>query len=107
MSNRGGGSGTDSLLATWTPALGDLDSYRLLLSHGAQLVLNESVPANATSHRLRGLTPGAPYRLQLVTLSGGLASKPALAEGRTGNTAGISAQQTSKHAPTHTGKMEK
>ncbi|KAL2102851.1 hypothetical protein ACEWY4_002019 [Coilia grayii] len=80
LSNRGS---TDALLATWTPALGDLDSYRLLLSHGAQLVLNESVPANATSHWLRGLTPGAPYRLQLLTLSGGLASKPALAEGGT------------------------
>ncbi|XP_062374632.1 receptor-type tyrosine-protein phosphatase beta [Sardina pilchardus] len=74
---------SDSLQATWVPTAGDVDSYRLLLFHGVQLVQNESVPANATSHWLRGLTPGAPYRLQVLTLSGGLASKAVLAEGRT------------------------
>lgn len=88
---------SDALLATWSPALGDLDSYRLLLTHGTQLVLNESISANATSHWLRGLTPGAPYRLQVITLSGGLASKPVPAEGRTGNTAGVvDSKQASK-----------
>ncbi|XP_063072922.1 receptor-type tyrosine-protein phosphatase beta-like isoform X2 [Engraulis encrasicolus] len=90
LSNRGN---TDALLATWTAALDDLDSYRLLLSHGNQLVLNQTVPttSNATSTStstsmslwLRGLTPGASYTLQLLTMSGGLASKPVLAKGST------------------------
>uniref|UniRef100_A0AAY4BMX1 protein-tyrosine-phosphatase n=1 Tax=Denticeps clupeoides TaxID=299321 RepID=A0AAY4BMX1_9TELE len=80
LSNRGS---TDSLLATWKAALGDLSFYNLVLYHGSSVVLNTTVPAEAASRRLQGLTPGTPYSLHLITVSEGAASKPAVAEGRT------------------------
>uniref|UniRef100_A0A3B3QLF1 protein-tyrosine-phosphatase n=1 Tax=Paramormyrops kingsleyae TaxID=1676925 RepID=A0A3B3QLF1_9TELE len=78
---------TDSLQTSWAAAEGDVDSYRVLLIHDSVVIKNESVPANTTACQFLSLTPGALYRVVVTTVSGGLSSKQAVAEGRTVPTA--------------------
>ncbi|KAK6292357.1 hypothetical protein J4Q44_G00369410 [Coregonus suidteri] len=73
----------DSLQASWELPPGDLDYCSLELLHNNQAVQNHTVPANTTSLQLRDLRPGASYRLVVSTVSGGMVSKQAVAEGRT------------------------
>ncbi|GAA6227007.1 receptor-type tyrosine-protein phosphatase beta-like [Lates japonicus] len=77
-------SGVDSLQASWEKPLGDVDSYTLTLLHDSTVVQNFTVPVGSSSLLLTGLTPGTLYRLQAVTVSGGLQSKTTSLEGRTG-----------------------
>ncbi|XP_030645845.1 receptor-type tyrosine-protein phosphatase beta [Chanos chanos] len=82
LSNHGS---TNSLQASWErPGMDlDMDSYHLLLLHNNKLILNRTVPANATASHLPNLQPGASYRLLVSTVSEGQESKQAVAEGRT------------------------
>lgn len=80
LSNQGH---VDSLQASWELPPGDLDYCSLELLHNNQAVQNHTVPANTTSLQLSDLRPGASYRLVVSTVSGGMVSKPAVAEGRT------------------------
>ncbi|XP_047431012.1 receptor-type tyrosine-protein phosphatase beta [Mugil cephalus] len=68
-------SGVDSLKASWEKPPGDVDSYTLTLLRDSVLVQNHSVPASSSSLLMTGLTPGALYSLQAVTVSGELQSK--------------------------------
>ncbi|XP_067437919.1 receptor-type tyrosine-protein phosphatase beta [Thunnus thynnus] len=77
-------SGVDSLQASWQKPPGDVDSYTLTLLQDSVVVQNRSVPAGSSSLLLGGLTPGALYRLQAATVSGGVQSKTTSLEGRTG-----------------------
>ncbi|XP_022067914.2 receptor-type tyrosine-protein phosphatase beta [Acanthochromis polyacanthus] len=76
-------SGVDSLQASWEKPPGDVDSYALTLLQDSVVVQNYSAPVSSSSLLLNGLTPGALYRLQAVTVSGGLQSKPTSLEART------------------------
>ncbi|TMS01587.1 hypothetical protein E3U43_005407 [Larimichthys crocea] len=76
-------SGLGSLRASWSKPFGDVDSYTLTLLQDSVVVQNYSVPVQSSSLLLTGLTPGALYRLQAVTISGGLQSKPTSLKGRT------------------------
>uniref|UniRef100_A0A8C7PJW9 protein-tyrosine-phosphatase n=1 Tax=Oncorhynchus mykiss TaxID=8022 RepID=A0A8C7PJW9_ONCMY len=80
LSNQGH---VDSLQASWELPPGDLDFCSLQLLHNNRAVQNHTVPANTTSLQLRDLRPGASYRLVVSTVSGGMVSKQAVAEGRT------------------------
>uniref|UniRef100_A0A8C7KJK2 protein-tyrosine-phosphatase n=1 Tax=Oncorhynchus kisutch TaxID=8019 RepID=A0A8C7KJK2_ONCKI len=80
LSNQGH---VDSLQASWELPPGDMDFCSLQLLHNNRAVQNHTVPANTTSLQLRDLRPGASYRLVVSTVSGGMVSKQAVAEGRT------------------------
>ncbi|XP_042371322.1 receptor-type tyrosine-protein phosphatase beta-like [Plectropomus leopardus] len=76
-------AGVSSLQASWEKPPGDVDSFTLTLLQDSAVVQNYSVPVGSSSLLLAGLTPGALYRLQAVTVSGGLQSKSTSVEGRT------------------------
>uniref|UniRef100_UPI001EAEFEB0 receptor-type tyrosine-protein phosphatase beta-like n=1 Tax=Oncorhynchus gorbuscha TaxID=8017 RepID=UPI001EAEFEB0 len=80
LSNQGH---VDRLQASWELPPGDLDFCSLQLLHNNRAVQNHTVPANTTSLQLRDLRPGASYSLVVSTVSGGMVSKQAVAEGRT------------------------
>ncbi|XP_077400603.1 receptor-type tyrosine-protein phosphatase beta isoform X2 [Vanacampus margaritifer] len=77
--------GVDSLYASWEKPRGDVDSYMLTLLKDSLVVQNHSVPVpvGPASLLLCGLTAGALYRLEAVTVSGGVQSKATSLEGRT------------------------
>ncbi|KAI1882070.1 hypothetical protein AGOR_G00246900 [Albula goreensis] len=74
---------TDSLQTSWERATGDTDSYRLLLIHDSIVIKNDSVPNITTAYHFPSLKPGALYRVVVTTVSGGLASRQTVVEGRT------------------------
>ncbi|XP_003798983.1 receptor-type tyrosine-protein phosphatase beta isoform X1 [Otolemur garnettii] len=73
-----------SLIVSWQKAVGVAERYDILLQneHG-DLLSNTSRPANTKQHKFEDLTPGKKYKIQILTVSGGLFSKEAQAEGRT------------------------
>lgn len=73
-----------SLTVSWERPAGVYDGYRLqLLDEAGAVLANRTVPAERGSHRLEGLTPGRWYRVRVATMSGGVASAEATAEGQT------------------------
>ncbi|XP_067292264.1 receptor-type tyrosine-protein phosphatase beta-like [Pseudorasbora parva] len=75
---------TSSLLVSWQAGRGVYDGYRLqLLDERGTLVSNSSQTAETSQHYFRQLTPGKKYRILMQTISGGISSKDAIAEGRT------------------------
>nr|XP_061780963.1 receptor-type tyrosine-protein phosphatase beta-like [Nerophis lumbriciformis] len=74
---------TESLLAQWDQANGDLDLYLVLLVHEGSVIKNESVAVVASSLSFRGLRPGALYRVVVTTVRAGRTSRQSVAEGRT------------------------
>lgn len=75
---------THSLTVSWERPVGVYDGYRLqLLDEAGVLQANRSVSAESRSERLEGLTSGKWYRVRVVTLSGGVLSPEATAEGQT------------------------
>ena len=75
---------THSLTVTWERPVGVYDGYRLqLLDEAGGVVANRSVPVASRSQRLEGLTSGRRFGVRLVTLSGGVPSPEATAEGQT------------------------
>ncbi|KAK1906415.1 Receptor-type tyrosine-protein phosphatase beta [Dissostichus eleginoides] len=62
----------------------EVDSFSLTLLQHSAVLQNYSVPVSSSSSLvLDGLTPGALYSLQAVTVSGGVSSKSVSLEGRT------------------------
>ncbi|XP_069376043.1 receptor-type tyrosine-protein phosphatase beta isoform X2 [Paralichthys olivaceus] len=75
---------THSLTVTWERPVGVYDGYSLqLLDEAGVIVANRSVPVASRSERLEGLTSGRRYGVRVVTLSGGVPSLEATAEGQT------------------------
>lgn len=76
---------THSLSVSWERPVGVYDGYRLQLldEAGGAVVANRSVAALSHGERLEALTPGKRYRVKVVTLSGGVESAEATAEGQT------------------------
>lgn len=75
---------THSLTVTWERPVGVFDGYSLQLQDEAgAIMMNRSVVSESRSERLEGLTSGKWYRVRVVTLSGGVASQEATAEGQT------------------------
>ncbi|KAF1372106.1 hypothetical protein PFLUV_G00261460 [Perca fluviatilis] len=75
---------THSLTISWERPVGVYDGYSLQLLDKAGVVLaNRSVPVGSRSERLEGLTSGRWYRVKVATLSGGVPSPDATAEGQT------------------------
>lgn len=76
---------SNSLTLSWQKAVGVAERYDiLLLNENGVLLSNKSEPATAKQHKFEDLTPGKKYKMQILTVSGGLFSKEAQAEGRTG-----------------------
>lgn len=62
---------TNSLLFRWSPPEGDLDSYELFLYRkDDSLQERRRVQPSSQQSSFQGLTPGAPYRMVVVTHSG-------------------------------------
>lgn len=75
-----------SLIVSWQKAVGVAERYDiLLLSENGILLSNTSEAATTKQHKFEDLTPGKKYKIQILTVSGGLFSKEAQTEGRTGN----------------------
>ncbi|XP_014642207.1 PREDICTED: receptor-type tyrosine-protein phosphatase beta [Ceratotherium simum simum] len=73
-----------SLMVSWQKAVGVAERYDiLLLTENGILLSNTSEPATTKQHKFEDLTPGKKYKIQILTVSGGLFSKGAQAEGRT------------------------
>ncbi|XP_021511826.1 receptor-type tyrosine-protein phosphatase beta isoform X1 [Meriones unguiculatus] len=75
---------SNSLTVSWQKAVGVAERYDiLLLNENGLLLSNTSEAATAKQHKFEDLTPGKKYKMQILTVSGGLSSKAAQAEGRT------------------------
>ncbi|XP_054436081.1 receptor-type tyrosine-protein phosphatase beta isoform X2 [Pteronotus mesoamericanus] len=73
-----------SLVVNWQKATGVAERYDiLLLNENGILLSNTSKQAWAKQHKFEDLTPGKKYKIQILTVSGGLFSKEAQTEGRT------------------------
>lgn len=73
-----------SLIVSWQKAIGVAERYDiLLLNENGILLSNTSEPATTKQHKFEDLTPGKKYKIQILTVSGGLFSKEAQTEGRT------------------------
>ncbi|XP_017688299.1 PREDICTED: receptor-type tyrosine-protein phosphatase beta isoform X2 [Lepidothrix coronata] len=73
-----------SLLVTWQKAPGVAERYDiLLLNEQGVLLSNKSEPAAAKQHKFEDLLAGKKYKIQVLTVSGGLFSKRAETVGRT------------------------
>ncbi|KAM8862011.1 receptor-type tyrosine-protein phosphatase beta isoform 2-T2 [Synchiropus picturatus] len=77
------GGTTDSILAEWEVPDGDVDLYLVLLIHDSSVIKNESVSSTTTSFRFLDLRPGALYRVVVISVRAGRASRQAIAEGST------------------------
>ncbi|XP_060050922.1 receptor-type tyrosine-protein phosphatase beta isoform X2 [Erinaceus europaeus] len=73
-----------SLIVSWQKAIGVAERYDiLLLNENGVLLSNTSETAMTRQHKFEDLTPGKKYKIQILTVSGGLFSKEAQTEGRT------------------------
>lgn len=72
------------LTVSWERPAGVYDGYRLqLLDEAGAVLANWTVPAERGRQRLEGLTSGRWYRVSVVTVSDGVPSAEATAEGQT------------------------
>uniref|UniRef100_A0A8C3RWH3 Fibronectin type-III domain-containing protein n=1 Tax=Chelydra serpentina TaxID=8475 RepID=A0A8C3RWH3_CHESE len=74
---------TNSLFTNWTRALGDVDSYQVLLIHENVVIKNESVSSETSRYHFHSLKAGGLYSVVVTTVSGGISSRQTIAEGRT------------------------
>lgn len=75
-----------SLLVTWQSAGGVAERYDiLLLNEQGTILSNKSEPATAKQHKFEDLVPGKKYKIQVLTVSGGLFSRRTDTVGQTGN----------------------
>ncbi|XP_008682512.2 receptor-type tyrosine-protein phosphatase beta isoform X3 [Ursus maritimus] len=73
-----------SLIVSWQKAAGVAERYEiLLLNDKGTLLRNTSEPAATKQHKFEDLTPGKKYKIQILSVSGGLFSKESQTEGRT------------------------
>lgn len=75
---------TNSLFTNWTRAVGDVESYQVLLIHENVVIKNETVPSETNRYHFHSLKPGGLYSVVVTTVSGGISSRQTIAEGRTG-----------------------
>lgn len=75
---------TNSLFTNWTRALGDVESYQVLLIHENVVIKNETVPSETNRYNFYALKPGGLYSVVVTTVSGGISSRQTIAEERTG-----------------------
>lgn len=73
-----------SLYTEWTRGRGDVDSFQVLLIHENIVIKNESVSSDTSKYQFHSLKPGGLYSVVVTTVSGGISSRQALAEARTG-----------------------
>ncbi|XP_053114048.1 receptor-type tyrosine-protein phosphatase beta isoform X2 [Hemicordylus capensis] len=74
---------TNSLFTNWIRAEGGVDSYQVLLIHENVVIKNETVSSNTNQYHFHSLKPGGLYSVVVTTVSGGISSRQAVAEGRT------------------------
>ncbi|XP_072310010.1 receptor-type tyrosine-protein phosphatase beta [Eucyclogobius newberryi] len=75
---------THSLTVSWERPMGVFDSYSLqLLDQDSSVLINRTVALNSRREQLEDLTSGKWYKVRVVTLSGGIPSLEATAEGQT------------------------
>ncbi|XP_006859617.1 PREDICTED: receptor-type tyrosine-protein phosphatase beta-like isoform X2 [Chrysochloris asiatica] len=74
---------TSSLFTNWTRALGDIEFYQVLLIHENVVIKNESVSSDTSRYSFHSLKSGSLYSVVVTTVSGGIASRQVVAEGRT------------------------
>ncbi|KAK7896767.1 hypothetical protein WMY93_022092 [Mugilogobius chulae] len=75
---------THSLTVSWERPVGVFDSYRLqLLDQDNYVLINRTVAMDSHHEKLENLTSGKWYKVRVVTLSGGIPSPEATAEGQT------------------------
>ncbi|KAH0616681.1 hypothetical protein JD844_027982 [Phrynosoma platyrhinos] len=74
---------TNSLFTNWTRAHGNVDSYQVLLIHENVVIKNETVSSDTNEYHFYSLKPGGLYSVVVTTISGGISSRQAIAEGRT------------------------
>ncbi|XP_019370273.1 PREDICTED: receptor-type tyrosine-protein phosphatase beta isoform X1 [Gavialis gangeticus] len=74
---------TNSLFTNWTRAVGDVESYQVLLIHENVVIKNETVPSETNRYHFHSLKPGGLYSVVVTTVSGGISSRQTIAEGRT------------------------
>ncbi|XP_030404601.1 receptor-type tyrosine-protein phosphatase beta isoform X1 [Gopherus evgoodei] len=74
---------TNSLFTNWTRALGDVESYQVLLIHENVVIKNESVSSETSRYHFHSLKAGGLYSVVVTTVSGGIWSRQTIAEGRT------------------------
>ncbi|XP_074082245.1 receptor-type tyrosine-protein phosphatase beta isoform X1 [Macrotis lagotis] len=73
-----------SLIVNWQGAAGVAERYDILLLNAeGTLLSNKSEVASAKQHKFEDLVPGKKYKIQILTVSGGLFSVRAETEGRT------------------------
>lgn len=81
MANQGT---NNSLTTNWIRAQGGVDSYQVLLIHENVVIKNETVSSDTNKYHFHSLKPGGLYSVVVTTISGGISSRQAIAEGRTG-----------------------
>ncbi|XP_048215432.1 receptor-type tyrosine-protein phosphatase beta isoform X1 [Perognathus longimembris pacificus] len=74
---------TNSLFTNWTKGAGDIEFYQVLLIHENVVIKNESVPNKTSRYSFHSLKPGSLYSVVVTTVSGGMASRQVVVEGRT------------------------
>ncbi|XP_006121625.2 receptor-type tyrosine-protein phosphatase beta isoform X1 [Pelodiscus sinensis] len=74
---------TNNLFTNWTKALGDVESYQVLLIHENVVIKNESVSSETNRYHFHSLKTGGLYSVVVTTISGGISSRQTIAEGRT------------------------
>ncbi|XP_008109152.2 receptor-type tyrosine-protein phosphatase beta isoform X1 [Anolis carolinensis] len=74
---------TNSLFTSWTRANGNVDTYQVLLIHENVVIKNETVSSDISQYHFYSLKPGGLYSVVVTTVSGGISSRQAIAEGRT------------------------
>ncbi|XP_027515330.1 receptor-type tyrosine-protein phosphatase beta isoform X2 [Corapipo altera] len=74
---------TNSLFTNWTRALGDVDSYQVLLIHENVVIKNDTVPSETNRYHFYALKSGGLYSVVVTTVSGGISSRQKIAEGST------------------------
>ena len=75
---------TSSLFTNWTQAVGDVEFYQVLLIHENVVIKNENVSSETSTYNFHSLKSGSLYSVVVTTVSGGISSRQAVVEGRTG-----------------------
>ncbi|XP_005374368.1 PREDICTED: receptor-type tyrosine-protein phosphatase beta isoform X1 [Chinchilla lanigera] len=63
---------TDSLMVTWTPGSGDVDSYVVSAFRQNQKVEFQTIPKHVSEHTFHRLEAGEQYRIVIAAISGSL-----------------------------------
>ncbi|KAF6121300.1 protein tyrosine phosphatase receptor type B [Phyllostomus discolor] len=87
---------TSSLFTNWTQAVGDVEFYQVLLIHENVVIKNENVSSETSTYNFHSLKSGSLYSVVVTTVSGGISSRQAVVEGRTGKNSTSRSSGTSR-----------